>query len=95
MKLLKVGMFSLGLVGGVAATFAGKDCCCRDANCKKEECHKGGCCLCCCSKKYDKCGKKCDEGWSKKECKKGKSKRGHFDKKDESVVKTIESKGQK
>lgn len=89
MKLLKVGMFSLGLVGGAAATFAGKDCCCCD-DCKKEECHKKGCCSYCC----DKYGK-CDEGWFKKECKKDKSKKGRFDKKDESVVKTIDSKGQK
>ena len=94
MKLLKVGMFSLGLMGGAAATFAGKDCCCCDADCNKAECHNG-CCLCCCSKEYDKCGKKCDKEWSKKECKKDKSKRGHFDKKDKSVVKTIDLKGQK
>lgn len=89
MKLLKIGMFSLGLASGVAATFAGKDCCCCDANCKKEECHKKGCCSCCCEK-YGECNKKCDKGWFKKECKKDKSKKGRFDKKDKSVVKTID-----
>ena len=93
MKLLKVGMFSLGLVGGAAATFAGKDCCCC-GDCKKEECHKKGYCSCCCDG-YDKCDKKCDGGWFKKQCQKDKSKKGRFDKKDESVVKTIDLKGQK
>ena len=91
MKLLKVGMFSLGLVGGAAATFAGKDCCCCGADCNKAECHNG-CCLCCCSKEYDKCGKKCDEGWFKKQYKRDKSEKGHFDQKDKSVVKTIDLK---
>ena len=98
MKLLKVGMFSLGLAGGVATTFAGKDCCCCDASCKKEECHKKGYCSCCCEK-YGKCDKKCDKGWFKKECrkacKKEKPQKRHFDKKDKSVIKTIDLKDQK
>lgn len=94
MKLLKVGMFSLGLVGGAAATFAGKDCCCCDADCKKEECHKKGCSSRC-REEYGKRDKKWDKGWFKKECEKNKTKKGRFGEEDKSVVKTIDLKGQK
>lgn len=83
MRLLKVGMFSLGLVGGAAATFAGKDCCCCGAGCNKAECHKKGWCSCCC-KKYGECDEKCEKGWCKKECKKINPKRDTLIKKDKS-----------
>ena len=93
MKLLKVGVFSMGLVGGAVATFAGKDCCCCDANCKKK-CHKNGYCSCCCEK-YGKCDEKCDGGWFKKQCQKDKSQKRRFDKRDKSFIKTIDLKDKK
>ena len=83
MRLLKVGMFSLGLAGGAAATFAGKDCCCCGAGCNKAECHKEGWCSCCCEK-YGKCDEKCGKGWCKEECKKINPKRDTLIKKDKS-----------
>ena len=94
MKLFKVGMFSAGLLGGVATTFAGKYCCCCGSSCNKVACHKNGCCSCCC-KEYDKCGERWCKEECKKECKKNHSQKGWCEKESKSIIKTIDLKDKK
>ena len=95
MKLFKIGMFSAGLLGGVATTFAGGDCCCCGSSCNKVACHKNGCCSCCLPE-YGKCEDRC----CKKECKKDKfqkrhSQEGWCEKESKSIIKTIDLKDKK